>query len=105
MTRKTPLTRRQPLRRKTRIKPVSPKQAGRLAIYRKMKFARIEDLCKKHGVPIDEYTKKKVWVEFEFHHPCGRIGKNLFDFVLIAPETHRWIHQHPKLARGRGWLK
>jgi hypothetical protein len=39
------------------------------------------------------------------HHPDGREGEKLFDFFLTCRRRHVWIHNNPKLARGKGWLK
>lgn len=43
--------------------------------------------------------------EMDFHHPNGRIGDNLFNFVTVCRPCHNWIHQNPKKAKELGYLK
>ena len=44
----------------------------------------------------------------EIHHMNGRNGKRLNDeseWLAVTRSGHRWIHEHPKEAREKGWLK
>ena len=43
----------------------------------------------------------------EIHHKNGRNGERLLDsdyFMAICRNCHRYIHEHPKEAREKGWL-
>jgi len=44
----------------------------------------------------------------EIHHISGRNGDRLNDvkfFLAVCRECHRWIHENPKEARAKQWLK
>ncbi len=44
----------------------------------------------------------------EIHHVCGRAGAHFLDegtWMAVCRKSHRFIHDHPKLARAKGYLK
>lgn len=44
----------------------------------------------------------------DVHHVHGRYGSAYLDvntWMAVCRHCHDWIHQHPKDARVRGWLK
>lgn len=40
----------------------------------------------------------------EPHHPAGRWGDDIFNYVWVHKHCHREIHQSPAAARDRGLL-
>ena len=55
---------------------------------------------KKYGWPVSAKLN-------EVHHAFGRLGALLMDqrlWVALSKQGHRWVHEHPALARERGWL-
>ena len=39
------------------------------------------------------------------HHPYGRHGRWVLEFVWLRPDKHDWIHAHPDEAYALGWLQ
>jgi hypothetical protein len=90
---------RQSIKRKTRIKSISPKKKEINAEYAKRKRRYL----KEH--PICEACHKVA--AKDLHHSRGRSGQLLimaeFFQALCAP-CHRWVHDNPKEAREKGLL-
>lgn len=61
------------------------------------KFMQENPRCERCGAPATEN-----------HHKNGRNGLRLLDvnyFMAVCRNCHRWIHEHPKESREKGWLK
>lgn len=85
----------------TRIRHVSKNREARLAIYRKRRdnFLKLVPTCEVEG------CKSKT---SDLHHKAGRLGNNLIDeanFMGVCRPCHNWIHEHPKEAREKNYLK
>jgi len=60
------------------------------------KFMQENPKCERCGAPATEN-----------HHKNGRNGLRLLDvnyFMAVCRNCHRWIHEHPKESREKGWL-
>jgi len=60
------------------------------------KFMQENPRCERCGAPATEN-----------HHKNGRNGLRLLDvtyFMAVCRSCHRWIHEHPKESREKGWL-
>jgi hypothetical protein len=43
----------------------------------------------------------------EIHHKAGRYGGNYLNvttWAAVCRDSHRWLHDNPKLAKAEGWL-
>jgi len=52
--------------------------------------------------------RNKTHKATEVHHKAGRNGTRLNDvseFMAVCRECHSYIHENPKEARSKGWLK
>lgn len=97
---RSPLKRRTPLKRGSRLRPVSKKREGWLREYREAKknypFPAICPVC---GDRID------LSDHFDFHHPNTRKTKeDLLNFFPVHRGCHDLIHSNPNQARQNGWL-
>jgi hypothetical protein len=96
------LKRKTGLKRTTRLKPASKKHAAALRVYWKAVIeARAKQIaerghtyCVITGEPCDP----------DPHHPKGRVGRNLLNFMLISRRSHDEIHNYPNAARAAGYL-
>jgi len=41
----------------------------------------------------------------EPHHPNGRWGDAIFDYMWVHRRCHRWIHDNPEQAKAKGMLQ
>lgn len=124
------LKRRSPLKRtgqlkRTKLSPVSAKRRTQAALYAKKRKAFLEAhpycqvwLAQHAGIIVHFakalYSGKAVSPisattinSCDIHHKAGRTGKNYLDestWMAVSRDGHRWIHDHPKEARARGWL-
>lgn len=87
----------------TPLARTSPKQRARLAAYAKVRKAWLAEhsrcaVCLLIGMETPST---------EPHHMRGRVGSLLCDtrfWIPICPDHHRFIHDHPAVARSNGWL-
>ena len=91
--------------RRTPLRRVSKKHAAALARYYELRRAFLAEntLCEGFKVGLAGCEGDAV----EPHHTKGR-GIHLNDVSSWLPmcrQCHTWCHQHPSLARARGWLK
>lgn len=122
------MIRKSPLRRKSRLSPVSPKRAKELKEYRvrRAAFLAAHPWCQvwlaENGVTEDDVNPKGVAVikeafsirccgsvprSEEIHHRKHREGKRLNDeqyWMACSRQGHRAIHANPALAYKMGWL-
>lgn len=88
-----------------------------------MKRTPLRRVSKKQAIRLREYTKLKRTVlsgnifcempdchhrAFQVHHSKGRSGENLCNtatWILVCAGCHRKIHDNPKWARQKGYLK
>ena len=98
--RRKPLQHKTPLRRKTRLRSISPKKA---AAYRLYGF-RAKRFKKEH--PVCEICERRRTVDV--HHCRGRHSPDLLDeltWLAVCRPCHNWIHNHANEARAKGWLR
>lgn len=87
------LTRRRPLLRKTRLRPISAKRRRVGAIYTKV---RIQHLLKNPMCKVCQRSPSS-----QIHHMAGRVGDKLNDvkdFLAVCFNCHRRIHDNPAWA-------
>lgn len=104
---KTPLQRHAPLKRKTRLRPVSKSKDYWNARYEE---AYLNDEVIQRCACCGTY-RKTDWMER--HHPRGRNGKNILFYVYLCGRwltmggcnKHVEIHDNGKKARREGWLQ
>ena len=48
----------------------------------------------------------RMWTRtgMEPHHPRGRQGRKLLEYVWVDKHCHRWIHNNPEQAKQMGLL-
>ncbi len=121
--RKTNL-KRSPLQRSGKLRPVSAKRAKESRIYTAKRKAFLaehrycqwfieQSITREVDVivtGISDIGGHRVVVppSVEIHHRNGRSGTNYLDqktWMAVSRIGHDWIHQHPKEARARGWLR
>lgn len=92
-----------PLKRKTRLKPMSDKKKAMQPAYRAaVKEARDSQI---RGRGHEYCSNCGLTCIPGPHHPFGSVGKNLLRFVMIGWECcHRKIHEQTKRARKLGLL-
>lgn len=93
------LTRRRPLLRKSRLRPISAKRRRVSALYRKLRLLHLtkNPSCKVCG----------KWPASQIHHKAGRVGKKLVDtkdFLAVCFECHEKIHHNPAWAYAKDYL-
>jgi hypothetical protein len=86
------------VKQRVKIKPVSDKRLGELALYRERKkeYFKANPKCERCG---EKAT--------DIHHKNGRNGKRLVDseyFMSACRKCHTWIHENPVEARRRCYL-
>lgn len=107
------LIRRKPLRRYTRLRPVSARRERQAADWELCKKAVAERenwKCENCGYMTGSPRADTCWGVLDFHHviPRSRAPKRVCDpdnVVLIHRSFHSYIHEHPDWARANGWLK
>lgn len=102
MKRKTPLTRKTPLKRTGKLRPMSAKKKSMQTRYRLYKENAMQRQINEQGCTHCERCGNPGPVET--HHTQGRIGENLLTFRLVCDACHRAIHANGKKAREEGWL-
>ena len=90
---------RSPLKRKTRLKPMSKSKAWWTAQYQLLKKATFQGQlpCAMCGKMFDSS-------QLEPHHPAGRVGPRILQFRYLCHQDHQWVHDNSKEARERGLL-
>lgn len=79
------------MKRGGKLRPMSKAKAAMMPEYRRLGYT----YCSKCGKRCDPGP----------HHPKGRRGNNLFDFILIGWDCcHKAIHEAPRAARAIGLL-
>lgn len=88
----------QPISQKTALKEQSKLQSRRLK-----KYFQIADQ--------DPYEQTCAVCEIEGtrdtldrHHPSGRVGGNLYNYIYCCRYCHMYIHEHPIWAKEKGYL-
>lgn len=115
---KTPLTRRTPLKRsawirrkpaadapklkRTPLKQVSDKKAAWNRKYHAAKAVRMAEQVKEMGSTLCE--RCRLLRPVDGHHPGGQNGARIMRFLLICRPCHTWIHDNGAFARADGWL-
>lgn len=108
---------RTPLKRKTRLNPVSKKRAKELASYRRKRaaFLRAHPCCEAWlfiwnrdlEFALQNPLMLGVPAATDIHHVKGR-GKYLNDestWLAVSRTAHIWIHNNPSKARALGLLQ
>ena len=84
--------------KRTPLKKVSDKQKERLKKYNAMfhddDFNQSCAACKRSGSKFD----------FERHHPKGRGGEHLYEYVYVCVPCHRWVHENHNEAAKKGLI-
>ena len=112
---------RTPLKRKTRLRPMSTKRKMEALIYSQKRKMFLEDhpICQAHEAICGWLYENdhRAWllspfrvhaVSTDVHHVKGRIGANYLDesnWLAVSRWSHRWIHDNPKVARKLGLLQ
>ena len=115
---------RQPLKRKSRLSPVSKKRSAALKQYAASRkaFLALRPLCEVWVELTNEGTREASLLKAQIfggialrpeystdiHHVEGRIGEKLLDentWMACSRKAHDWIHSHASAARKMGWLK
>ena len=89
---------RAPIRKRSKVMTERMKEYNE----KKADFLRIQRLCERCFASLGLHTPST-----EIHHQNGRSGDNLLNtdtWVALCRSCHRWIHDHPALAREGGWL-
>lgn len=97
---RTPLKRKTPLKRGSRLNQVSDRQRERKKAY---KIVREDYLF--HNLRCERCIKSFA---SDIHHKKGRIGDNLFDhttFMAVCRPCHAYIEAHPAEAKAKGWMR
>lgn len=107
---------RTPLKRKTRLRPMSTKRQREAKIYSQKRKAFLEDRpeCEAYGIimlnaPINTLYLGRGYsipvtcpASTDIHHVHGRVGSAYLDegtWLAVSRWAHRWIHDNPKIAR------
>ena len=80
------------------MRKTSKKRAKQLKIYRSLRDKYLEE---------NLYCEKCGRFGTILHHKNGRTGERLYDinyFMAVCDPCHKWIHEHPKESREKGWL-
>ncbi len=91
--------------KRTPLRRVSKKRSRENAQYTKLRraFLDLNTVCVVAYAIFSETLRTT-----QVHHIAGRTGKNFLDestWLAVSRIGHEWIHQHPKEARARGWLR
>lgn len=95
--------RRSPLKRKTRIRPISAKQQRFNAEFNLSRVA----VAKRSGGFCEARTSACTRFAEHFHHVNGRVGPgvNLPGMILhVCFRCHDFIHGHPLESYKEGWM-
>lgn len=113
---------RTPIKRKSRLSPVSAKRRGANKEYAASRkaFLALRPLCEVwrqiaqdqdaelfHAIFKTGVYSHPVYSE-DIHHVEGRAGSRFLDvntWMAVSRKAHRWIHSHGRQAREKGWLK
>lgn len=90
---------RKPIKRKTRLKPISDKRKAEHKTYMAL---RAVFLAKSHECQVCQKAKAK-----DVHHKKGRHSGNYLNtetWLAVCRPCHRWIHDNPAKAREQGFL-
>ncbi len=87
------------LLRKTPLRKMSPEKALWMRLYReKKKMAHTFQYCAMCG-------KGDHIGNMEPHHPYGRHGHWIMEFLWVCKTDHAWCHDNGTEARRMGWLQ
>jgi hypothetical protein len=104
MIRRKPLTRKNPMKRGGRLKPMSRAKAAMMPEYREAVRAALAAQVDERGHYYCVRCHRRCLPGA--HHTHGRTRENLLRFVLLGWECcHEWIHNNARAARAEGWLK
>lgn len=90
---------RSPLKRRTRLSPVSKKRSKQLKVYSSLRKAYIKEhpRCENCNAAFSS----------DIHHKKGRLGETLNDtefWIAVCRACHNHIHRYPQLARDKGLI-
>jgi hypothetical protein len=106
LRRHTPLRRGGFLRRRTRLRAISPRHRHRLDEYFRRRDRFLAQPGNQWCIVAWTLWGRKLPVT-DIHHKRGRYGTNFLDestWLAVSREGHDWIHRFPKDARARGWM-
>jgi len=114
---------RQPLKRKSRLSPVSAKRSAAMKEYAASRkaFLGLRPLCEVWRDLSGSFNPEHILLcrkifggsfldpvySTDVHHVRGRSGANYLDtatWMAVSRKGHAWIHANPKKAREMGWL-
>lgn len=104
---------RTPLKRKTRLRSVSPKRAklSRQYTHLRKQFLAGHPACQAWAVICKHAPESNMPPTCppsqDVHHKAGRYGGNYLDvssWLAVSRVAHDWIHRHPSKAREIGLL-
>lgn len=117
---RTAITRRTPLQRSGKLRPMSAKRQREARIYAKKRkeFLAENTVCWVWARLMFDHefeVMREIWGDgfdrakpsSEVHHVSGRVGANYLDetkWMACSLEGHRFLHNNPKIAREKGWL-
>lgn len=78
------------------MRRMSASKSARMPRYR----ATVEEARKKHLL----CARCRLPEPLEPHHTHGRVGDNLFRFLLLCRKCHQWINDNTKAAKSGGWI-
>jgi hypothetical protein len=104
---------RTPIKRKTKLKPVSSKRYKELTVYIKNRIIFLSkqrnrwcNVCTDRALEMPQDICN-INLTMDIHHKNGRIGSMLNDkryWLSVCRECHTKIHANPKWARENGYL-
>lgn len=81
---------------------LSKKRAAEMQVYarRRKRYLANNEYCEAKANNLCSTLATQV------HHKSGRVGRNLIDigkFLAVCHNCHKWIEEHPKEAKERGF--
>ena len=100
------MTRKTPLRRSGRLRPMSKKRQRQARAYSLLRaaFLKAHPWCAVWDATGGYHGTARAT---EIHHKAGRTGGNYLNtdtWAAVSRDGHRWIHAHPSKARELGLL-
>lgn len=110
LTRRTPLKRSQkPLKKQTewlRRCALKPRSTSKSAWEQRYQDAKVKDDTLQRPVDRPDLLLHRTnRLRLHPHHPFARIGDAILAYVYITKEKHEWCHANSKEAREQGWLQ
>jgi hypothetical protein len=99
---RSPLKRTTRLIRRAPLRKMSAKKRGIQREYRESIMADLAAQVRAVGYNFCSKCKRRCYPGP--HHPNGRTGRKILNFVLLCWPCHQAIHGNTKRARVEGWL-